>query len=174
MIIFTFTPRRDDFLNYQKFRRKMTRSAAFFYILCMIAFAFSLYNAIVTKEYNFLIAMVILCAVCGGLLIYSNTVSVRKQIDAAAKADPSLFAPQTIKVYDSSLEIKIDYGDGELEFSGVYPFSIFSAVFETAEGFYIFVPGVNTIILPKHAFPEEFAGQMKERFVKLPVYRNVK
>lgn len=152
----------------------MTRSTAIFYVLCMITLAFSLYNAITTKDYNFLIAMVILCAVCGGLLLYSRTVSVKKQLDAAAKADPSLFAPQTVKVTDSSLEINIDYEDGELKFSAVYPFSIFSAVFDTAEGFYIFVPGVNTIILPKHAFPEEFARQMKDRFMKLPVYRNVK
>lgn len=174
MIIFTFTPRRDDFLKYQKFRTKMTRSSAIFYALCMIALAFSLYNAITTKDYYFLIAMVVLCAVCGGLLLYSRTVSVKKQLNAAAKADQSLFAPQTVKVTDSTLEISVDHEEGGLKFSSVYPFSIFSAVFDTEEGFYIFVPGINTIILPKHAFPEEFARQMKDRFMKLPVYRNVK
>lgn len=174
MIQFTFTPQIEDYMQFQKFRVKLTKMVPIYYVYCVGMFAFGVYQTVQTKQIYFLCATLLLVLLFGISLFYTQKTMPKKRILQAVKKDNSLLAAQEVTVTDSALEINTLPNEKECAVCAVYPLSMLRAVFETQDAFNIMIPGIDAVLLPKREMEQKIIDALHVRFEKLPVYSYIK
>lgn len=170
---FSFTLTETDYLQFAKFRNRLTKSGFMVYLLCAGILALGLYETMETKKYVYVTATGVMVLAVAALQLYSLHAAPKQQLKKRAEKDSLYTCENRLCIHDHALSVCIGQANGA-RIEAVYPFSAVGAVFETANAYYFFIYGTEIQMLPKRAIPDVQRDAVTERLKKLANYRFVK
>lgn len=169
-----FTPTVDDFLDYQKFRLKQTKIANVYYFLFAFMFAGSIYFAITSKDFTYLVSTTIFAVAFVLIYLYDRNIKIKRQVKKFQKLDSSYLTTNEFILYHNAIEINSVKEEGKPVIDTVYPFSSLRAILETDKTYYLVLADSEVRFIPKRDISEENIKIISDTLKKIPNYKFVK
>lgn len=160
MISFSCKPCFEDYIEFEKFKEKINKSFFLIYVMCSAFSVWSIYLAVESKRYEMLlfIPAVILFMACDRFIKKSEQ---RKRITRMISLDSSYLNENQIIIDDNFIEIKTIPQQNQTGSVAVYPYSVISMIYETAQYYYFFI-GTEVKILSKRDLPHGCEHDIKK------------
>jgi hypothetical protein len=170
---FTYSLTFDDYLAFENFKVKRSRSSLFSYIICLFFIATGVYNAVAYKVYEVLVIVALFVLAIALSTIYSVKIGPKKRVKQYINCDPAFLGKKEITVGEKTIEIRNIPAENQATVLAIYPYSLMAAIYETNEGYYFFVAG-EAKLLPKKAIPDNLKEIVAKRINNNPNHIFVK
>ena len=160
MAKFVYSLTYEDYVGFEKFKLKRNRTSFFSYITCLLFLAMGVYDAAVYKTFEVVILSALMIAAVGLSTVYSVNTAPKKRVKNYISLDSSYLGQKEITIDDKAIEIKNLPKENEPAVLAVYPYSLMSAIYETADDYYFFI-GNEVKLLPKRVIPAELSDSVK-------------
>lgn len=159
---FRYSLNEQDYLSFESFKIKKSKSLFVSYIFCLIFLVIGVYNAVVYETVLMVVASVIVIAFVALNTFVTTKIRPQKRVKRMIGLDPSYFGENEIAIGEKTIETKNIPNENESAVVTVYPYGLMNAIFENESYFYFLISN-EVKILPKRVIPNE----MKETVFSL-------